>query len=145
MNRCKLIFNQTLMISTAILFGLGIEELIEYLSSGDEWINWQWFIPLSVIFTGFLCALASLVLVDEDSSLKKINMKMRIFIHFIALFAVVSGCGYIFNWYSKIRQLIPIAIIYVITYGFVWASTIWIFKEDEKKINEAIKDIQDKE
>ena len=81
MNRCKLIFNQTLMISTAILFGLGIEELIEYLSSGDEWINWQWFIPLSVIFTGFLCALASLVLVDEDSSLKKINMKIRIFIH----------------------------------------------------------------
>ena len=41
--------------------------------------------------------------------------------------------------------MIPIAIIYVITYGFVWASTIWIFKEDEKKINEAIKDIQDKE
>ncbi|MBP5195168.1 MAG: DUF3021 family protein [Lachnospiraceae bacterium] len=143
MNRCKLIFNQTLMISTAILFGLGIEELIEYISLSDEWINWQWYIPLSVIFTGFLCALASLVLVDEDSSLKKINMKVRIFIHFIALFVVVGGCGFVFNWYNGIRQLIPIAIIYVLTYVFVWATTIWIFKEDEKKINEAIKDIQD--
>ena len=64
MNRCKLIFNQTLMISTAILFGLGIEELIEYIISADEMIRWQWYIPLSVILTGFICALASLVLED---------------------------------------------------------------------------------
>ena len=49
MNRCKLIFNQTLMVSTAILFGLGIEELIEYLGSGDEWMNWQWYIPLGLL------------------------------------------------------------------------------------------------
>ena len=133
------------MISTAILFGLGIEELIEYISSADELMRWQWYIPLSIIFTGFLCALASLVLVDEDSSLKQVNMKLKIFVHFIALFAVVSGCGYIFNWYSGIRQLIPITIIYVLTYGFVWASTMWIFKTDEKKINEAIKDIRDEE
>ena len=143
MNRCKLIFNQTLMISTAILFGLGIEELIEYMGSADEWMRWQWYIPLSIIFTGFLCALASLVLVDEDSSLKQVNMKLKIFIHFIALFVVVAGCGYIFNWYSGMRQLIPITIIYVLTYAFVWISTIWILKADEKKINEAIKDIQD--
>ena len=145
MNRCKLIINQTLMISTAILFGLGIEELIEYIFSADEMIRWQWYIPLSVILTGFLCALASLVLVDEESSLKQINMKLRIFLHFLALFGVVAGCGYLFNWYSKISQLIPITIIYVLTYGFVWISTLWIFKSDEKKINEAIKDIQDTE
>ena len=145
MNRCKLIFNQTLMISTAILFGLGIEELIEYIFSADGWINWQWYIPLSVIFTGFLCALASLVLVDGESSLKPVNMKLRIFLHFIALFGVVAGSGFIFNWYSELSQLIPITIIYVLTYGFVWISTLWIFKSDEKKINEAIKDIQDTE
>ena len=145
MNRWKLIFNQTLMISTAILFGLGVEEFIEFLVNGDEWMNWQWFIPLSVIFTGSLCALASLVLVDEDSSLKRINMKLRIFIHFLALFVVVIGCGYIFNWYSTIKQLVPIMIIYVLTYVFVWIATLWVFKTDEKKINDAIKDIRDED
>lgn len=145
MNRYKLIFNQTLMISTAILFGLGIEEFIEFIANGDELLNWQWYIPLSVIFTGFLCALASLVLVDEDSGLKQVNMKLRIFIHFIALFIVVVGCGYIFNWYSAIDQLVPIIVIYVLTYGFVWAATLWVFKTDEKKINDAIKDIRDED
>lgn len=145
MNRWKLIFNQTLMISTAILFGLGVEEFIEFWVNGDEWMNWQWFIPLSVIFTGFLCALASLVLVDEDSSLKRINMKLRIFIHFLALFVVVIGCGYIFNWYNTIKQLVPIMIIYVLTYVFVWIATLWVFKTDEIKINDAIKDIRDED
>ena len=145
MNRCKLIFNQTLMISTAILFGLGIGELIEYIRYGDDMMSWPWYNLLSIIFTGFLCALASLLLVDEDSGKKLPNMKLRIVLHFLVLSAVVAGCGYLFRWYESFEQFIPIAVIYVLTYIFVWISTLWICKSDEKKINEAINDIRDED
>ena len=63
MKRCKIIFNQTLMISTGILFGLGIQELIRWLAGGITEIRWPWYIPLTIIFTGLLCSLASLFLV----------------------------------------------------------------------------------
>ena len=37
MKKAKIIFNQTLMISTGILFGLGIQSLIGWISgSGDH-------------------------------------------------------------------------------------------------------------
>ena len=145
MNRCKLIFNQTLMISTAIWFGLGIEQLIEYLSGTDAIMICPWYMPLSVIFTGFLCALATLLLVDGDNSVRTVNMKVRIALHFIALSVVVSLCGFVFGWYSSLGQFISVAAIYVLTYVFVWISTMWIYKTDEKKINEAITDIRDEE
>ena len=66
MKKWKIVFNQTLMISTGILFGLGVQKLIEWLRNKDTSINWPWYIPLSIILTGFLCALATLFLIDRD-------------------------------------------------------------------------------
>ena len=35
MNKCKIVFYQTLMISTAILVGLGIQEIIKVYTIGN--------------------------------------------------------------------------------------------------------------
>ena len=66
MNKCRLIFTQTMMISTGILFGVGVQALIGWLTVGTESLAWPWYTPLSVIFTGFLCALGTLLLVLID-------------------------------------------------------------------------------
>ena len=144
MRRCKIIFNQTLMISTGILFGLGIQELIRWLADETTEIRWPWYIPLTIIFTGFLCSLASLFLVDEDGS-DVTHAKGRIALHFITLLVVVALCGWLFGWYSDFGEFAVIAVMYVVIYIFVWVGSLWITKSDEKKINEAIKDIQDEE
>ena len=53
MKKAKIIFNQTLMISTGILFGLGIQSLIGCINGSGDHIRWPWHIPLTIIFTGF--------------------------------------------------------------------------------------------
>ncbi len=144
MNKVKLIYNQTLMISTGILFAMGIRAVVLYFTDGEYMINWQWYIPISIIIAGFFCALASLILYMEDEN-KKINMYLPKVIHFVLVCGIVSLCGYIFRWYTNLREYLFIAMLYVIIYVCVWAYSIWMFKSDEKKINEAINEIRDEE
>ena len=144
MKKWKLIFSQTLMISTGILFGVGVQAAIKHLGTGMETLRWQWYIPLSIILTGFLCALGSLFLLeDEGKSVSR--SRLRIVLHFIFLFLVVAGCGYLFGWYETAGELAVIGGMYVLIYGFVWFGSLWMSKADEKKINEAINDIRDEE
>ena len=144
MNRAKLIFNQTLMISTAILFGMGIRTAVHFATADEYMINWQWYIPLSIIAVGFLCALASLILYD-DSATGKVNMRVRVCLHCILVLAIVSLSGHFFNWYSSLAEYLIIVIMYIIIYAFVWIATVWMLKVDEKKINDAISEIRDEE
>ncbi len=143
MNKAKIIFNQTMMISTAVLFGMGIETAIMFLVAGQYMIEWQWYIPLSIVLVGFLCALASLVLYDETDN--ESHQRLRVVIHFILVLGIVSLFGYLFDWYSDLTGYLIIAIMYVIIYTFVWISTLWMLKADEKKINDAIDRIRDEE
>ena len=144
MKKWKIVFNQTLMISTGILFGLGVQKLIERLCNKDTSIAWPWYIPLSIILTGFLCALATLFLIDREGE-NVASGKVRIVLHFIFLLIVVAGCGWLFGWYTDLTGFIVIAVMYVLIYAFVRISSLWMAKTDEKKINEAIRDIQDEE
>ena len=144
MKKWRLIFMQTLMISTGILFGVGVQALVGHLQTGSETLSWQWYIPLSIIFTGFLCSLATLLLREDDG--KDITRsRLRIVLHFLLLFGVVAGCGYLFGWYDSAAGFAVIGGMYVLIYGFVWAASIWMGKADEKKINEAIDGIRDEE
>ena len=144
MSKGKLIYNQTLMISTGILFGMGVRTVVLYFISGEETISWQWFIPISIIITGFLCALPSLILYWANDN-KKISIQLAEALHCVAVLAVVSLCGYLFQWYSNLKEYLFIALLYVLIYGAVWVYTIWMFKSDEKKINQAIDEIRDEE
>jgi len=144
MNKAKLVFYQTLMISTAILLGHGVQAAIYRLMGMEYTFEWPWYIPLSIILTGFLCSVPTLLLMEDDRLSSK-HIKIRIFLHFVFLLAVVSLCGYWFRWYTDLRQYMSLAVIYVLIYIFVWVATLWTTKSDENRINEAIKEIQDEE
>lgn len=144
MNKAKLIFNQTLMISTAILLGMGIRAAVLFLMTGEPRVDWQWYLPLSIILVGFLCALASLLLYD-DSVMSSVKMRLRICLHFLLVFGIVSLSGFLFNWYSSPAQYLLIVVMYVLIYAFVWIATIWELRADADKINNAISEIRDEE
>lgn len=132
------------MISTGILFGLGIQALIGRISGDQVEISWQWFIPLSIVFTGFLCAIPSVIFLDDEDPFH-LHISLKITLHFFAILGVVSLCGWLFGWYSVLSEWFAIAVMYVIIYAFVWAATFWLGKSDENKINSALNDIRDEE
>ena len=144
MNKAKIIFHQTVMISAAILFGIGVQMILQHYIEGAESLTLSWNVPISICFTGFLCSLPTYFLLDLDS-LKKNVMWMRIVIHFISVGGIVVLCGYLFDWYGSLFNVQSTLIMYSIIYIFVWFVTAWIAKADEIKINTAIKDIQDSE
>ncbi len=144
MNKMKLVFSQTLMISTAILFGIGIEGALAALFNKELTIEWQWYIPLSIIVTGFLCALPS-VLITGYESLKKTVIRVRILLHILSIWGIVSLCGALFGWYDSFKGWVVISVMYIFIYFFVWIGSWWLAKEDDKKINDALDEIRDKE
>ena len=144
MQKLKIIFHQTFMISTAILFGIGMLMLIQHFLSGVQTFTFQWSDPLSICFTGFLSSLPSYFLLDLDS-LKKSEVWIRMGIHFVAVLGIVVLCASLFHWFGQIINLRIICFMYSFIYLFVWGATAWMAKADEIKINEAIKDLQDSE
>lgn len=144
MQKAKIIFHQTVMISAAILFGIGVQMILQHYIEGAESLTLSWNVPISICFTGFLCSLPTYFLLDLDS-LKKDVMWMRIVIHFISVGGIVVLCGYLFEWYGSLFNVQSTLVMYSIIYIFVWFVTAWIAKSDEIKINTAIKDIQDSE
>ena len=84
MQKAKIIFHQTVMISAAILFGIGVQMILQHYIEGAESLTLSWNVPISICFTGFLCSLPTYFLLDLDS-LKKNVMWMRIVIHFISV------------------------------------------------------------
>ena len=144
MNKVKIIFHQTVMISAAILFGIGVQMILQHYIEGAESLTLSWNVPISICLTGFLCSLPTYFLLDLDS-LKKNVMWIRIVIHFISVGGIVVLCGYLFDWYGSLFNVQSTLIMYSIIYIFVWFVTAWIAKSDEIKINAAIKDMQDLE
>ena len=144
MQKVKTIFSQTLMISTAILFGIGMLMLIQHFSLGIQTFSFQWSDPLSICLTGFLSSLPTYFLLDMDN-LKKSEVWIRMGIHFVSVLGIVVLCASLFHWFGQIINLRIICLMYSAIYLFVWGATAWIAKADEIKINEAIKDLQDSE
>lgn len=144
MKLVKMLFVQALIIATAILFGLGIQALISYIVNHQTRISCAWYTPLSIIIGGFLCALPSLILVSlEEVSGKK--MWIRIIIHCISVWAVITVIGYLFNWYDTLEEYGIIMVMYVIIYNFVWIAESWMYAKEDKEINEYVKNIRDEE
>ncbi len=144
MNKMKLVFNQTMMVTSAVLFGLGIEALITHLAGDDNYFEWQWYIPLSIVLTGFLSSLPSILLVDNEKLTRR-QLYIRLLLHFLCVYGIVAGCATVFDWYDTALGFGVISFMYVIIYFFVWVASWWLLKSDEKKINEALDEIRDKE
>ena len=144
MQKVKTIFSQTLMISTAILFGIGMLMLIQHFLLGVQTFSFQWSDPLSICLTGFLSSLPTYFLLDLDN-LKKSEVRIRMGIHFVSVLGIVVLCASLFRWFGQIINLRILCFMYSLIYLFVWGVTAWMAKADEIKINEAIKDLQDSE
>lgn len=145
MNKKKVIFSQTMMISTAILFAIGAQSLILHFKEGSQAIEWQWYIPMTIVLAGFLCALPTYIIFAICESASSIKIVIGLIVHFLLVGGIVSLCGFLFGWYSSWDGYFPILVMYVLIYLFVWSATVWIGKNDEKKINSVIGMFKDKE
>ena len=145
MNRFKLWLEQTMTISFAIYVGIIIEGLV-YAMMGDPLtsFNLTWLQLVSVILTGALCSLPTVFWL-ADTDIPKNKFIVRIILHCIGLYAIVSLFGYIFKWYVKLDGFIMVTVIYFLVYVFVWIVTLWFHKRDDNKINKALDDIRDEE
>lgn len=145
MKKLKILFTQSMMISTGVLFLIAIQSVINHFSHDIDSFEWSWSVPVSIIAVGIFGALPTLFIFKMQEAQSKIQWFVGLLLHFIFTGAVVTVCGYIFNWYGSWGSYLPILVIYVLIYVFVWASTKWMMKNDEKKINNAIKNIRDEE
>ncbi len=145
MNRFKLWLEQTMTISFAIYVGIIVEGLV-YAMMGDPLtsFNLTWLQLVSVILTGALCSLPTLFWL-ADTDIPKNKFIVRIILHCIGLYAIVSLFGYIFKWYVRVDGFIMVTVIYFLVYAFVWVVTLWFHKRDDNKINKALEDIRDEE
>ena len=146
MTRLKLIFIQTLTISTGIFFGLGLQAAIRFLRYGQDYASftWQWYTPLAIILVGFLCAVPTVLLSNAmEAGAKKTGL--RIALHFLCVLAILSACGALLKWYDGLADYAAIFLMYLLIYAFVWLSSLWIGKADEKKINKVLEEYRDEE
>ena len=146
MNKLKLWLEQTMTISFAIYVGIIIEGLV-YAMKGDALVsfNLSWLQLVSVILTGAVCSLPTIFWLVSDTDIPKNKFIVRIILHCIGLYAVVSLFGWVFKWYTQIDGFIMITIIYFLVYVFVWCVSLWFHKRDENQINKALDDIRDEE
>ncbi len=142
MNTLKKLFVQSMIISTSILFLNGIMMVVQHLAGND--MTLQWYHPVTIVLTGVLCAIPTILLRDSDQWDRKTFWR-RVPLHCLSLYAVIAGAGWLFGWYNDAESLISISVIFFIIYVFVWLSSHWLDKQDEKKINHALDTIRDAE
>ena len=139
MNKLKFLVFQTSFISLGIFLGVGVYNAIAHLF-GERYIG-EWYFLLSVISTGLLCSIPSLILCAEKIK----PFFVRILIHFCTLFAIVSLFGWLFKWYTVFKGYLLVMIIFIFVYVFVWIVTKWIYLKEDKEINNALDSIRDEE
>ena len=142
MNILKKLFVQSMAISTSILFLNGINAVIQHLRGTD--LVLQWYHPLTIVLVGILCAVPTILLRDSDTWDRK-TFLLRVSLHCLALYAVIAGAGYLFGWYIDAESFLSVSVIFFLVYTFVWLSSLWLDKQDEKKINRALDAIRDEE
>ena len=146
MNKLKLWLEQTMTISFAILVGIIVEGLVYTALWGDPLASFAltWIQLLSIVLTGALCSVPTLFWLT-DSDVPKNKFIVRIILHCIGLYVIVSLFGWIFKWYVHVDGFIMMTVIFFLVYVFVWAVTLWFHKRDDNKINKALDDIRDEE
>ena len=129
-------------ISFAVLVGI----VIYCLFGGDplDEFKLSWIQLLSVVLTGAVCSVPTVIWLT-DFDVPKNKFIVRLILHCIGLYAIVSVFGWIFNWYNKLDGFIFMTIIYFLVYIFVWVVSLWFHKRDDNKINKALDDIRDEE
>ncbi|MBR6484898.1 MAG: DUF3021 family protein [Clostridiales bacterium] len=142
----KLWFEQTMTISFAIFVGIIIEGLVYCVFFGEDlaMFSLSWMQLLSVILTGTLCSVLTVIfLIGPD--IPKNKYIVRIVLHCLGLYLIVSLFGWFFKWFTDLTGFIMVTILFFLVYVFVWAVSLWLHKRDDYKINKALDDIRDEE
>ena len=127
MNILKKLFVQSMVISTSILFLNGISAVIQHFRGTD--LVLQWYHPLTIVLAGILCAVPTILLRDYDTWDRK-TFRLRVALHCLA---------------TDTESFLSVSVIFFLVYAFVWLSSLWLDKQDEKKINRALDAIRDEE
>lgn len=144
MSKIKVLYQHTIMITSGILFVVAIEGLLMYLSGNGNEFSLSWYHPISMFVAGILSSIPSLVLNNyEDFTTQK--FLIRLLIHCLLVYSIVMIMGYFFVWYHNWIGFAYVSMAFFVVYVLVWVSSIWMFKQDDVKINAALKDIQDEE
>lgn len=139
MDKLKMLFMHSMMISYGILVGISVEAVVYHAD-----VDFRWYHPISILITGLICAIPSLLLVCEKELPRK-QYIAKIILHCLILFVVVMGLGKLFRWYASLVGAIFVAGEYFFVYIFVWVASTWMSLRDQQHINAALKDIQDEE
>ncbi len=145
MNRLKLIFEQTMMVSFMVLCYISLFGLFSLRGTG---MGFDWYIPGSVVLASFFCSLVTVFLLypaAENRDESPARYYVRLVAHFILLYGLIMGFGYLFYWYRGTFGFILTSVIYAVIYAGSWIITLLIFKRDEKLISGALDKIRDEE
>ncbi len=137
-NVIKLLAIQAVTVSFCIVLGNAIIGVIAHFV-GHE-ITYPWYFLASVILTGILSALPTLIFY-----IKGLPFIAQIIIHFVLLLGVISLAQIIFGLGFELLDMISLYSIFIITYGLVWIISYQINKLDEKNINRLLEESKDTE
>ena len=138
----KLILGQTLLISIGTYMVIGVEGMIQHFQ-GEE-MSIPWYQVWAILLVGFITALPSVVWLGNEKVLPK-HPVIKIVVHFLMLYGVISLAGKILNWYSKLKWYLIMSVGFFIVYAMVWLITIWFLKQEEDSINRKLEEIQDED
>lgn len=127
----KVLINHFLIITVGVLFFTSLLDLI----LGNTVIKVEF--QFQIIFTGFICALPTLLFYFRNEPTKK-QFFIRVLIHFILITAIVMIVGKYFCWYSDVIEGLLVFAIVVGVYLLAWRYTIFMNMNEAKKINEAL-------
>lgn len=146
MSRLKIWLDQTMMISFAILVGIILEGLVYCIIDGAPLASFSlsWLQLLSVVLTGALCSIPTVFWLKNLECSKK-QFIVRIILHCLGLYVVVSLFGLVFKWFTQISGFIMMTVIFFMVYIFVWIVTLWFYKREDSRINKALEEIRDEE
>ena len=133
---------QTFSISTGILFVCGILGVVSHLAGND--MVFPWYIPISIFANAVVTEVLTVIFLYKDNVSSK-KYLIRIVLHMLSTYASVMFFGKLFKWYGTFKEGIGISVCFVFVYVFAWVVTIWMQKNDDRKINKALNSIRDEE
>ena len=142
MKKLKILFQQAMTISTGILLGIGLEGFFVERQGYEFALGWEDLIM--IVVTGLICAIPSLIWLTEEELTRK-QFLIRLIGHCLILYGMVSGIGYVAHWYRGPKEFAFVSVIYFLVYLFVWVVSYWSGWRNQEQINQALKEIQDKE
>lgn len=142
MRKLKILIQQAMTISTGTVLGIGLEGYFVERQGFEFALGWEDLII--IVVTGLICAIPSLIWLTEEELTRK-QFIIRLIVHCLLLYGMVSGIGYVAHWYRGPVEFAFVSVIYFLVYLFVWLVSYWSGWRNQEQINQALKEIQDKE